>query len=92
MKTPIFKNHLLWILSLLLLIFSGLKVYATDDGIIQTIKKATAPFNERVDSVPPLPNNTVLVKEKYQGGLFWTEVAGRVRWQYVHPVGGWFWF
>jgi len=73
MKTPIFKNHLLWILSLLLLIFSGLKVYATDDGIIQTIKKATAPFNERVDSVPPLPNNTVLVKEKYQRGLFWTE-------------------
>jgi hypothetical protein len=39
------------------------------------IKEATAPFNdqERVDSTPPIPQKSVLVKAKYQGGLFWTE-------------------
>ena len=69
------KNYLLWILPVLLLIFSVLKVYGTDKGVIQTIKNATAPFNdeERLDSVPPLPDNVVLVKEKYMGTHFWTE-------------------
>lgn len=75
MKTPALKNYLLWILLVLLLVFSGMKVYARHGEVVETIKKATAPVNdeERVDSVLTLPINTVLVKSKYQGGLFWTE-------------------
>ncbi len=74
MKTATLKNYLFWIIPALLLIFSGLKGYATDKGVVQTIKNATTPFDEgSVESVPPLPDNVVLVKEKYQGGLFWTE-------------------
>jgi formate-dependent nitrite reductase cytochrome c552 subunit len=42
---------------------------------VETIKKATASFNDekKVDSVLPFSEHAVLVKEKYQGGLFWTQ-------------------
>jgi formate-dependent nitrite reductase cytochrome c552 subunit len=42
---------------------------------VETIKKATASFNDekKVDSVLPISEHTVMVKEKYQGGLFWTQ-------------------
>jgi hypothetical protein len=75
MKTPASKNSLLWILLVLLVVFSGMKVYGRQGAVVETIKKATAPVNdeERVDSVLTLPINTVLVKPKYQGGFFWTE-------------------
>jgi 4-hydroxy-L-threonine phosphate dehydrogenase PdxA len=67
MKTPALKNYLLWILLVLLLVFSGMKVYARHGAVVETFKKATAPVNdeERVDAVLTLPINTVLVKSKY---------------------------
>jgi len=73
MKTPNSKNNLFWILPALLLILSGLKVYATQDGVVETIKNATASVNEKVDSVIPVPDDVILVKEKYQGEHLWTE-------------------
>jgi hypothetical protein len=75
MKTPTSKSYLFRILPALLFILSGLQADAGQGGVVATIKKATAPFNDedRVDSVPPLPGDTVLVKTKYQGGIFWTE-------------------
>lgn len=75
MKTPAFKNCLIGILPALLVIFSGWYAYSGQGGVVQTIKKATAAFNDekKVDAVPPLPDDSVLVKEKYQGGLFWTQ-------------------
>ena len=74
MKKLIFRNTLLWLLPAILLILSGLNVYAKRDGILQTIKKAGAPFDqEKIDSVILLPEDVVLVKEKYQGGRFWTQ-------------------
>jgi hypothetical protein len=75
MKTPVLKNHLLWILPVSLFLLFGLKVYARNVGVVETYKKATAPFNdeEKVDTVQPLPKDTVLVMERYQGGNFWTE-------------------
>jgi len=75
MKTPIIKNGFFGILPILLLIFSGWTAYSGQDGVVQTIKNATAPFDDEksVDSVLPLPGNTVVVKTKYQGGLFWAE-------------------
>jgi hypothetical protein len=75
MERPALRNYLFWILLALLLIFSGMKVYARRGGVLDTIKKTTAPFNdaEKVDSVLTLPINTVLAKQKYNGGLFWTE-------------------
>jgi len=75
MKTPSFKNCLIGILPALLVIFSGWFAYSGQGGVVQTIKKATASFNDekKVDSVLPFSEHTVLVKEKYQGGLFWTQ-------------------
>jgi len=75
MKTRALRNHFFWILAAFVFIFSGWKGHAGQGAVVQTIKKATAPFNdeERVDPVLPLPRDTVLVKAKYQGGRFWTE-------------------
>lgn len=75
MKTPVFKNYLFWILPALIFIFSGLKLYARQLGVVETYRKATAPFNDEkgVDQVPLLPEDIMLVLEKYQGGDFWTE-------------------
>ena len=75
MKTPSFKNCLIGILPALLVIFSGWYAYSGQGGVVETIKKATASFNDekKVDSVLPISEHTVMVKEKYQGGLFWTQ-------------------
>jgi len=73
MKKPITKNSLLWLIPALLLILSGLKVHATQEGVADIIKNATAPSEARVESVLPLPDDAVLVKEKSQGGRFWAE-------------------
>lgn len=73
MKTPNSKTYLFWILPALLLILSVLNANAIQDGVVETIKNATAPFNERFDPAPPLPDDAILVKEKYQGERFWTE-------------------
>jgi hypothetical protein len=75
MKTPIYKNILFWFIFLMFLIFSGWTAYSRQGGVVQIYKNATAPFDDekRIDMVPPLPNNVVPVKTKYQGGRFWTE-------------------
>ncbi|MCP4692930.1 MAG: hypothetical protein GY859_33120 [Desulfobacterales bacterium] len=69
------KKCVLGFVSALLVLLSGWCVYAGSEGVVQTYKKATAPFNdeERVGFVPPPPGDTVQVKVKYQGGLFRTE-------------------
>ena len=75
MKTPTLKNCLWGLLSALLVIFVGWRAYSGQAGVVQTYKNATAPFDDekRVDAALTLPESTVLVKTKYQGGLFWTE-------------------
>ena len=75
MKTPTLKNYLFWLLTLMLLIFSGWTAYSRQGGVVQTYKNATAPFDDEksVNAVLVLPGNTVLVKTNYQGGIFWTE-------------------
>lgn len=75
MKTPIYKNYLFWFLTIMLFIFSGWTAYSRQGGVVQTYKNATAPFDDekRIDMIPSLPNDAVLVKTKYQGGRFWTE-------------------
>ena len=44
-------------------------------GVVQIYKNATAPFDDekQVDAALALPIHSVLVKERYQGGRFWTE-------------------
>jgi hypothetical protein len=76
MKTPAFKYCLIGVLPALLVILTGGYAFSGQEGVVQTIKKATAPFDDekKVDPVPLLPDNTVLVDTKYQGGLFWTEI------------------
>jgi hypothetical protein len=74
MKTPTFKIHMLGLIPALVIIFSGLYAYSDRGGVTQTIKNATAPFNDEksVDSDLTIPEKIVLVKIKYQGGTFWT--------------------
>jgi len=90
MKTLSFQRNSSLLLILLFLPFFGCKEYSEHTGVIMTIKGATAPFidEERVDSVPPIPQKSVLVRTKYQGGLFWTETRkdkiGRFRCSRCH--------
>ncbi len=75
MKSLSFKRNLSLVAILLCLTLFGCKESSEPTGVTMAIKEATAPFNdeERVDSTPPIPQKSVLVKVKYQGGLFWTE-------------------
>jgi hypothetical protein len=75
MKTPAFKYGLFGILLSLLLIFSWGYAFSEKGGVVKTYKNATAPFDDekQVDSVLLIPDSTVQVKTKYQGGLFRTE-------------------
>jgi hypothetical protein len=75
MKTPAFKYGLLGILLSLLFIFLWGYAFSEEGGVVKTYKNATAPFDDekQVDSVLLIPDTTVQVKTKYQGGLFWTE-------------------
>ena len=74
MKTPKVKRYLLGIIPALVIIFSGLYAYSDRGGVTQTIKNATAPFNDEkgFDSDLTLSENSVLVRTEYQGGSFWT--------------------
>ena len=74
MKTPTLKHYFFGILPALIVIFSGWTAYSEQGGVMQTYKNATAPFDGMsIDSILLLPDNTVMVETKYQGGLFWTE-------------------
>jgi len=75
MKTPAFKYGLFGILLSLLFILLWGYAFSKEGGVVKTYKNATAPFDdeEQVDSVLLIPDSTVQVKTKYQGGLFWTE-------------------
>ncbi len=74
MKIPIPKKVIMGIISLLVVILTGWNAYSGKGGVVQTIKNATAPFdNGKVELVPPVPPKTVLAIVKYQGGFFRTE-------------------
>jgi len=59
----------------LLLIFSWGYAFSEKDSVVEIYKNATAPFDDEksVDSILLIPDNTVPVETKYQGGFFWTE-------------------
>ena len=75
MKTPIYKNCLRGILTVLLLIFAAGLAYSTEGGVVEIYKNATAPVDDKkqVDAALTLPIPSVLVTERYQGGRFRTE-------------------
>ena len=76
MKPPMFKMCLLGFLTAMLVIFSAWAVQsAGQGGVAQTVKKATALFdNEKsASTVPPVIEKTVRVQTKYQRGRIWTE-------------------
>ena len=75
MKTTSYKKCLLGIFSILLVIFAGWTAYSEQSGVTQIYKNANAPFDDekRVQSVLALPDDTVLVRARYQGGFFWTD-------------------
>jgi hypothetical protein len=75
MKTPILKNCLWGILTLLLLMFAAALAYSTEGGVVQIYKNATAPFDDekQIDAALTLPIPSVLVTERYRGGRFRAE-------------------
>jgi hypothetical protein len=75
MKKPAKKNFVFRILAALFVSFSGWVAYSAQSGVIEIYKNATAPFDDKksFDSVLPLTDNTVAVRERYQGGRFRTE-------------------
>ena len=75
MKTKPLGKYLGGIIALLLVIFAGWTAYSDQGGVSRIYKNATAPFDaeKSVKSVLPLPDDNVLVRSRYQGGLFWTE-------------------
>lgn len=75
MKRSTFKNVFGAILPALLLIISGSFAYSAEGGVVQIYKNATAPFDgeKQIDAALVLPIKVVQVKERYQGGVFFTE-------------------
>jgi len=72
MKIP--KKYVMGILSALIVILTGWSAYSGKGGVVQTIKNATAPFdNRKIESVPPASQRTVVAKVKDQAGLFRVE-------------------
>lgn len=74
MNSQTSKKYMIVVVPLLLLIFSLRLSNSSDEGVIQTIKNATTPYDEtRLQSVLPNPEKTVLVKTANQGRHFRTE-------------------
>jgi len=75
MRKPAKKNFVFVTVAAIFVIFSGWAAYSDQGGVIEITKNATALFDDqkRVDSVLPLTDSTVMVKERYQGGRFLTE-------------------
>jgi hypothetical protein len=75
MKTPSHKKFFLGIFSILLVIFAGWTAYSEQGGVTRIYKNANTPIDDanRVQAVLELPEDTVLVRTRYQGGLFRTE-------------------
>ena len=76
MKKSGFKIIWLGLLSLLFIFFSAWVVHsAGKDGVIQTIKNATAPFNDEkgVGAVLMITEKKVPVQTRYRTEPFWTE-------------------
>lgn len=74
MKTPIYKILFFGILLTVMIVFSWQHAYAGQEGVQYKAKNAIAPFDDekKIDSVPSLPDNSIMVNTKYQGGAFWT--------------------
>jgi hypothetical protein len=74
MKTPIHKIFFFGILSTVMIVFSWQHSYAGQEGVQYKAKNAIAPFDDekKMDSVPSLPDDSIMVTPKYQGGAFWT--------------------
>lgn len=74
MKTPAYKILFFVILSAMTVMFSWQYAYAGQEGVQYRAKHATAPFDDenKMDSIPSLPDNSIMVTPKYQGGAFWT--------------------
>jgi hypothetical protein len=75
MKTKPLEKYLFGAIALLLVIFAAWTAQSRQGGVTQIYKNATAPFDDEkhVKSVLTLPMDTVLVRTRYQGGLFRTE-------------------
>lgn len=75
MKIPMGRHCLFGILPVLLLFLSGAGALAGENGVVETIRNATAPFHDTTaaHSVMPLPENTVWVETKYRDDGFRTE-------------------
>ena len=74
MKTKLFVKYLFSSIALLLFIFAGWAAHSDQGSVTHIYKNANAPFDgKRLQFDIDLPEDTVLVRTRYQGGLFRTE-------------------
>jgi hypothetical protein len=75
MKAPILKKCLFVLWPVLFVILSAWSAFSGQRGVEEAIKNANTPLNEEknIDSVIVMPDNIVMTKMKYQGGIFWAE-------------------
>ncbi len=75
MKTPKSKRWIVHVLPAVLILVFVWNVHSGQNSLRQRIENAKTPFDDqkRVDTVVVNPMKTVLVKTKYQGGLFRAE-------------------
>lgn len=74
MKKPMLRFILAVGLPALLVMAFCTQAWSGEPGVTQRFKKANTPFDQtRVQASIALPDNTVLVTSRYQGGRFWTE-------------------
>jgi hypothetical protein len=75
MSTPMYKKCLLAMIPFLFVILLVGLALSAGRGVLETINNATIPFDakEHIDSVPPVPDNTVPVKTSHLGQIFRTE-------------------
>ena len=75
MRMPLSSQYALTLLLLPLLVLTGSTIHADQGGVVETFKNATNPvtYEAHLNLDPVVPIETVQVKNRYQGGVFWTD-------------------
>ena len=67
------KRIIIPILGLAVFLMPALPAFTTGPGVMERIKQARDPVDEKTVPTVPLPADAVRVKEEYRGGSFYTE-------------------
>ncbi len=75
MKRLIHYPAAFWLSIVFFLLFTGWFAYSDQGGVVQVVKHATKPIDDskNIGPMPPLWGDTVVVAQKYPGGVFRTQ-------------------